>query len=103
MMELSEAPAFIAAKMALLSNGCAAAIIRSDELTGQIANVRDRANGRVVLQGDHFTKLTIELDRLLAEEKALQVRRPIDTAIVESLQGLAGVPTAQGRAGANYS
>jgi hypothetical protein len=54
MMELSEAPAFVAAKMALLSHGCAAAVIRADELTGQIARVRDRLNGRVApREGDH--------------------------------------------------
>jgi hypothetical protein len=76
-MELSEAPAFVAAKMALLSHGCAAAVIRADELTGQIAHVRDVLNGRVVRDGDHPAELTIELDRLLAEEKALQRQRPI--------------------------
>jgi hypothetical protein len=84
-MELSQAPAFVAAKMALLSHGCAAAVIRADELTGQIASVRDRLNGRVVTrEGDNPSKLTVELDRLLAEQRALQARRPIDTAIMES-------------------
>jgi hypothetical protein len=84
-MELSQAPAFVATKMALLSHGCAAAVIRADELTGQIANVRDRLNGRVVpREGDNLAKLSTELDRLLAEQKALQARRPIDTVIMES-------------------
>jgi hypothetical protein len=79
MMELSQAPAFVAAKMAVLSHGCAAGVIRGDELTGQIANVRDRLNGRVVArEGDHPSKLSMELDRLLAEEKALQRQRPIE-------------------------
>ena len=35
-MDLSQAPAFVAAKMAILSDGCAAAVIRADELTAQI-------------------------------------------------------------------
>jgi hypothetical protein len=84
-MELSQAPAFVAAKMALLSHGCAAAVLRADELTGQIASVRDRLNGRVApREGDHPAKLSMELDRLLAEEKTLQARRPIDMAIMES-------------------
>jgi hypothetical protein len=85
MMELCEAPAFVAAKMALLSHGCAAAVLRADELTGQIASVRDRLNGRVVArEGDHPSKLSTELDRLLGEQKTLQARRPIDMAIMES-------------------
>jgi hypothetical protein len=84
MMELSQAPAFVAAKMALLSDGCAAAVIRADELTGQIAHVRDQLNGRVVREGDHFGKLSIELDRLLAEQKTLQRQRPIDMGTIES-------------------
>jgi len=36
-MDLFQAPAFVAAKMALLSDGCAAAATRADELTGQIS------------------------------------------------------------------
>jgi hypothetical protein len=79
MMELSQAPAFIAAKMALLSNGCAASVLRGDELTTQIASVRDRLNGRVVArEGDYPAKLSVELDRLLAEDKTLQRQRPIE-------------------------
>src|SRR6516164_8243456 len=81
MMELSQAPAFVAVKMALLSDACATATIRADELTGQIAHVRDRLNGRVVREGDHFGKLSIELDRLLAEQRMLQRQRPIETDI----------------------
>ena len=46
-MDLSQAPAFVAAKMAMLSDACAAAATRADELTGQISHVRDRLNGRV--------------------------------------------------------
>src|SRR6516165_2846699 len=83
MMELSEAPAFVAAKMALLSDGCAAAVIRADELTAQISHVRDRLNGRVQRAGDDPVKLGIEFDRLLAEQKALQARRPIETDIMD--------------------
>jgi hypothetical protein len=83
-MELSQAPAFVAAKMALLSDGCAAAVIRADELTGQISHLRDRLTGRVVREGDDFGKLSIELDRLLAEEKALHRQRPIDMGIIGS-------------------
>ena len=88
-MDLSEAPSGVAAKMAMLSDDCAAAVTRADELTGRISRVRDRLNGRVVREGDHPTELRIELDRLLAEQKALQARRPIDMGIIESCQGLA--------------
>jgi hypothetical protein len=94
-MELSQAPAFVAAKMALLSDGCAAAVIRADELTVQIADVRDRLNGRVApREGDNPAKLSTELDRLLAEQKALQARRPIDVVVVESCKAwLAALPS----------
>jgi hypothetical protein len=93
-MELSEAPAFVAAKMALLSHGCAAAVLRGDELTGQIANVRDRLNGRVAREGDHPAKLSMELDRLLAEEKTLQRQRPIEADILDRCRAwLAGLPS----------
>src|SRR2546428_243810 len=51
MMDLSEAPAFVAAKMALLSDARATAATRADELTAQISDVRDRLNGRVWRQG----------------------------------------------------
>ena len=65
-MDLSQAPAFVAAKMAMLSDACAAAATRADELTGQISHLRDRLNGRVVREGDHPVKPGIEVDRLLA-------------------------------------
>lgn len=94
-MDLSQAPAFVAAKMAMLSDDCAAALTRPDELTGQISHVRDRLNGRVVREGDHPAELRIELDRLLAEQKALQARRPIGMGIIESCKAwLAALPTA---------
>jgi hypothetical protein len=94
MMELSQAPAFVAAKMALLSDGCAAAAIRADELVGQISHVRDRLNGRVVREGDHPAQLRIEFERLLAEQKALQARRPIEMGIIESCKAwLTALPT----------
>jgi hypothetical protein len=93
-MELSQAQAFVAAKMALLSDGCAAAVIRADELTGQIDHVRDRLNGRVVREGDHFGKLSTELDRLLAEQKTLQRQRPIEADILGRCRAwLAGLPS----------
>jgi hypothetical protein len=93
-MELSQAPAFIAAKMALLSNGCAASVLRGDELTTQIASVRDRLNGRVVARdGDHPTKLSQELDRLLVEEKALARQRPVEADILGQCRAwLASLP-----------
>ena len=92
-MDLSQAPAFVAAKMAMLSDACAAAATRADELTGQISHVRDRLNGRVVREGDHPAELRIELDRLLAEQKALQARRPIEMGIIESCKAwLAALP-----------
>ena len=94
MMEPSQAPAFVAAKVALLSDGCAAAVIRADELTGQISDVRDRLNGRVVREGDHPAKLGIEFDRLLAEQKALQARRPIEADTLGRCRAwLAGLPS----------
>jgi hypothetical protein len=94
MMELSQAPAFVAAKMALLSDGCAAAVIRAEELTGEIAHVRDRLNGRVQRAGDDPVKLGIEFDRLLAEQKALQARRPIEADTLGRCRAwLAGVPS----------
>jgi hypothetical protein len=94
MMELSQAPAFVATKMALLSDGCAAAVMRADGLTGQIAHLRDRLNGRVVREGDHFGKLSIELDRLLAEQKMLQRQRPIETDILGRCRAwLSGLPS----------
>jgi hypothetical protein len=93
MMELSQAPAFVAAKMASLSDGCAVAVTRVDELNGQIARVRDRLNGRVVREGDHPAKLSSELDRLLAEQRALQSRRPIDMSVIGSCKAwLAALP-----------
>ena len=94
-MDLSQAPAFVAAKMAMLSDACAAAATRADELTGQISHVRDRLNGRIVREGDHPAELRIEIDRLLAEQKALQARRPIDMGIIESCKAwLAALPPA---------
>jgi hypothetical protein len=92
-MELSQAPAFVAAKMALLSDGCAGAVTRADELNGQIAHMRDRLNGRVVREGDHPAKLSSELDRLLAEQRALHGRRPIDMGVIGSCKAwLAALP-----------
>jgi hypothetical protein len=94
-MDLSQAPAFVAAKMAMLSDDCAAAATRADELTGQISHLRDRLNGRVVREGDHPATLRIEFERLLGEQKALQARRPIDTGIIESCKAwLASLPPA---------
>jgi hypothetical protein len=94
-MDLFEAPSGVAAKMAMLSDDCAAAVTRADELTGRISHVRDRLNGRVVREGDQPAELRIELDRLLAEQKALQARRPIDISIIESCKAwLAALPTA---------
>jgi hypothetical protein len=82
MMELSEAPAFVATKMALLSDACATATIRADEFTAQISDLRDRLNGHVVRAGDHPEKLRIELERALEEQKMLQRQRPIEAEIL---------------------
>ena len=62
----------------MLSDACATATIRADELTAQIADLRDRLNGRVVRPGDHPEKLRIELEQRLEEQKALQRQRPIE-------------------------
>jgi hypothetical protein len=47
-MNLHEAPAFVAVKLATLSDGCAIATIKVDQLTARIADLRDRFNGRVI-------------------------------------------------------
>jgi hypothetical protein len=93
MMDLSQAPAFVAVKMALLSDACATATIRADEVTGQISHLRDRLNGRVQRAGDDPVKLRIEFDRLLAEQKAMQARRPIEAdTLARCRSWLAGLP-----------
>src|SRR5262245_35205571 len=81
-MDLSQAPAFVAVKLAMLSDACATATIRADELTAQISDLRDRLNGRVVRAGDHPEKVCIELERALEEQKMLQRRRPIEADIL---------------------
>jgi hypothetical protein len=93
MMDLSQGPAFLAVKLAQLADARAAAATRADELTARISDVRDRLNGRVRRQGDNPAELGIELDRLLAEQKALQARRPIEMRIIESCKAwLAALP-----------
>jgi hypothetical protein len=93
-MNLHEAPAFLAVKLATLSDGCATATIRADELTAQISNLRDRLNGRIVRPGDHPEKLRIELEQRLGEEKALQRQRPIEADILGRCRAwLAGLPS----------
>ena len=81
-MNLHEAPAFLAVKLATLSDGCATATIKADQLTAQISDLRDRLNGRVVRAGDHPEKLRIELERALEEQKMLQRQRPIEADIL---------------------
>jgi hypothetical protein len=93
-MDLSQAPGFVATRMALLADGCATATIRADELTGQISHLRDRLNGRVQRAGDDSVKLGIEFDRLLGEQKALQARRPIEADTLGRCRAwLAGLPS----------
>jgi len=58
-MDLSQSPGFVAVKIALLSDACATATIRVDELAAQISDLRDRWNGRTTRQGDHPEKLRI--------------------------------------------
>jgi hypothetical protein len=94
-MDLFQAPAFVAAKMALLSDGCATATIRADELTAQISDLRDRLNGRVVRAGDHPKKLRVELDLALEEQKMSQRQRPIEADILGRCRAwLAALPPA---------
>ena len=81
-MDLSQAPAFVAVKLAVLSDACATATMRADELTAQISDLRDRWNGRTARQGDHPEKLRIELEQRLEDQKALQRQRPIETDIL---------------------
>jgi hypothetical protein len=93
-MNLHEAAAFVAVKLATLSDGCATATIRADELTAQISHLRDRLNGRVVRAGDHPEKLGIELERALEELKMLQRQRPIEADILGRCRAwLAGLPS----------
>jgi len=92
-MELSQAPAFVAAKMALLSDARAAAATRADELSTLIPDLRDRWSGRTARQGDHPERLRIELEQRLDEQKALQRQRPIDMSTLESCKAwLAALP-----------
>jgi hypothetical protein len=92
-MDLSQAPAFVAAKMAMLSDGCATATIRANELTAQISDLRDRLNGRIVRAGDHPEKLRIDIQQRLEEQKALQRQRPIEADILGRCRAwLAGLP-----------
>jgi hypothetical protein len=94
-MDLSQAPAFVAAKMALLSDARAAAATRANELTAQISFVRDRLNGRVVREGDHPAELRIEFDRLLGEQKTIHARRPTETDTIDRCKAwLAALPPA---------
>ena len=101
-MDLSQAPAFVAVKLAMLSDACATATIRTDELSAQISDVRDRMNGRVRREGDDPVKLGIELDRLLAEQKALQKQRPIEISIIEGCRAWLAALAARDRAQASH-
>ena len=93
-MNLHEAPAFLAVKLATLSDGCATATIKADQLTAQIADLRDRFNGRVVRAFDHPEKLRIDIERLLEEQKTLQRQRPIEADILGRCRAwLAGLPS----------
>jgi hypothetical protein len=81
--------------MAMLSDACTVAATRAEELTGQISYLRDRLDGRVQRAGDDPVKLGIELDRLHAEQKALQARRPIEADILGRCRAwLAALPPA---------
>ena len=92
-MDLAQAPAFVAAKVASLSDARAAAVTRADELTAQISHTRDRLNGRVWQEGDDPAELRIELDRLLAEQKILQRHRPIEADTIDRCRAwLAALP-----------
>jgi len=94
-MDLSQAPAFVPAKLVLLADARAAAATRADELIAQISFVRDRLNGRVLREGDDPEKLRIEFDRLLAEQKAIHARRPIETDTIDRCKAwLAALPPA---------
>jgi hypothetical protein len=77
----------------MLSDACATATIRADELAAQISGVRDGLNGRVRREGDDPAKLVVELDRPLAEQKTLQRQRPIETDIMDKCRSwLAALP-----------
>jgi len=92
-MNLHEAPAFVAVKVATLSDGCATATVKADQLTAQIADLRDRFNGRVIRTGDHPEKLRIDIQQRLEEQKALQRQRPIEADILGRCRAwLAGLP-----------
>jgi hypothetical protein len=82
-MDLSQAPAFVAAKMAMLSDARAAAATRSDELPAQISLLRDRLNGRIFRESDDPQKLRIEIEGMLVEQKGLHAQRPIEAGTIE--------------------
>jgi hypothetical protein len=93
-MDLSQSPGFVAVKIALLSDACATATIRADELNAQISDLRDRWSGRTTRQGDHPERLRIELEQRLEEQKALQRQRPIEADILGRCRAwLAGLPS----------
>ena len=93
-MDLSQAPAFAAVKLAMLSDACATATIRADQLAAQISDLRDRLNGRIVRAGDHPEKLRIELEQRLEEQKALQRQRPSQADILGRCRAwLAALPS----------
>jgi hypothetical protein len=93
-MDLSQAPGFVAVRLAMLSDACATATIRADELNAQISDLRDRWSGRTTRQGDHPEKLRIELEQRLDEQKALQRQRPIEADILGRCRAwLAGLPS----------
>jgi hypothetical protein len=84
LMDLSQAPAFVA-----VNGRCSLTLARplrqrADELTAQISDRHDRWSGRIARASDHPEKLRIELERLLAEQKSLQARRPIDMGSIQS-------------------
>jgi hypothetical protein len=94
-MKLSEAPAFVAAKMAMLAEARAAAAARADQLTTKIAHLRDRLDGRVLREGDTAADLNSDIRLLLAEQKRLQDQRPIEMAVIDNCKTwLASLPAA---------
>lgn len=73
-MDLSHVPGFVSAKLAALSDARTSEAVRADQLTGEIANLRDRFNGRIQRNSDARTDFPALIDAALAEQQAVSAR-----------------------------
>lgn len=93
-MDLSHVPGFVSAKLAALSDARAAAATRSEELAREIANLRDRFNGKIQHASDARTDFPREIDARLAEQQSVTHNLAILSRIVgECRAWLASLPS----------